>query len=208
MKQNVTRAARVALATAALIAAPATAHAHLVNTTLGDFYSGMLHPLTGPDDLLPWIALALLAGIQGAARARFLSLVFPLALLAGGGLALAVPGLPALPGLSLALTAFIGLAVAGALAVPMPALILLGAITALVTGYQNGQAITALVDHALGMLGVAAVGYVVMTLLIGMLIAFLRDAAPWRTIAIRAAGSWIAAIGIMVLGLQLFRPVT
>ena len=33
-----------------------------------------------------------------------------------------------------------------------------------------------------------------------------REGAPWRTIAVRAVGSWIAAIGIMLVGVRAFVP--
>ena len=64
--------ARWLAATLALVAVPLEAQAHLVNTRLGDFYGGMLHPLTGFEDALPWLALAVLAAFQGPHRARWL----------------------------------------------------------------------------------------------------------------------------------------
>jgi ABC-type nickel/cobalt efflux system permease component RcnA len=41
------------------------AFAHLVNTNVGEFYAGMLHPLTSAEHLLPAVALALFAGRCG-----------------------------------------------------------------------------------------------------------------------------------------------
>jgi nickel/cobalt transporter (NicO) family protein len=40
---------------------PARASAHLVNTDVGEFYAGMMHPLTSAEHLLPILVLALLA---------------------------------------------------------------------------------------------------------------------------------------------------
>ena len=48
----------------ALIVAP-SAHAHLMNTRFGPFYDGLTHLFVTPEDLLPVIALALLAGLRG-----------------------------------------------------------------------------------------------------------------------------------------------
>jgi nickel/cobalt exporter len=44
---------------------PALASAHLVNTDVGEFYAGMMHPLTSAEHLLPTLALALLASQCG-----------------------------------------------------------------------------------------------------------------------------------------------
>lgn len=60
---------------------PKTALAHLVNTDVGEFYAGMLHPLTSVDHLLPLLGLALLAGQCSKAAGRWTMLVFPLALM-------------------------------------------------------------------------------------------------------------------------------
>jgi hydrogenase/urease accessory protein HupE len=192
--------------TLALISAPAEAHAHLVNTRLGDFYGGMLHPLTGFEDALPWLALATLAAFQGPQRARWLLVVFPLGLLAGGALSLVMPPLPFVPILSMAFIAAIGLAVAAAITVPLPVLIGLGTVVGLVHGYQNGQAMTEATDHLLFILGVTAIGYVLVTMVTACAIAFLQGKGNWRPIALRASGSWVAAAGIMAFGLQLLAP--
>ena len=61
------------LPAAALLLAPATAQAHLVNTGLGPVYDGVSHFALTPEDLVPALALALLAG-QGGPRAGRLAL--------------------------------------------------------------------------------------------------------------------------------------
>src|SRR5262249_19117849 len=70
---------------------PGVAQAHLIDTRLGDFYGGVLHPLSGFEYALPWLAVAILAGLQGTRHARWVFAVFPLGLLVGIGLYLAVP---------------------------------------------------------------------------------------------------------------------
>jgi hydrogenase/urease accessory protein HupE len=198
--------ARLFTCAVALVGAPAEAHAHLVNTRLGDFYGGMLHPLTGLEDVLPWFALAILVGLQGPRAARWLVAMFPLGLLIGGGLSLAGPALPFVPGVAIALTAAIGIAVAAAVALPLSAVIALGTAVALASGYQNGQATSGATDQALFIGGVTTIGYAFMTLATGVAIAFLDGPGGWRQVALRASGSWVAAVAIMTVGLQIFRP--
>ncbi len=59
------------------------AFAHLVNSNVGEFYAGMLHPVTSAEHILPIIALALLAGQCGKKAGRFAVLLFPPALILG-----------------------------------------------------------------------------------------------------------------------------
>jgi len=55
----------------AMLVLPAPAHAHLVTTGLGPLYDGITHLFMSPDDLVPVLALALLAGLNGAAAGRW-----------------------------------------------------------------------------------------------------------------------------------------
>jgi hydrogenase/urease accessory protein HupE len=185
---------------------PTAAHAHLVDTRLGDFYGGALHPLTDFEQILPWVALAALAAFQGPQRARWMIVVFPLALLAGGAASLVLPSPPFAPILGISLVAITGLALAAAVSLPLPVLLAITAVMGLLHGYQNGEAMVANTDQLLFLSGVTAVGYAVLTLVTGSAIAFLRGTGGWRRIALRATGSWVAAVGIMVLGLQLVTP--
>jgi len=186
-----------------LTAVPGVAEAHLVNTRLGDFYDGILRPLTGFEFALPWLALAILAAFQGKRRGRWLILTFPLGLLAGALLSIVLPHLGFVPILNVATFAVVGLMLATALVLPSPALLALGTITALLNGYENGAEMAAAADRFLFIAGTAAVGYIFVTLVTGSALAFLEGPGGWRSIALRAGGSWIAAVGIMVLGYQL-----
>lgn len=58
------------IAVALVIISPRLAFAHLVNSSVGEFYSGMLHPVTSPEHLLLLAALALLASQCGKNGAR------------------------------------------------------------------------------------------------------------------------------------------
>ena len=58
--------------------------AHLVTTGLGPLFDGIGHVVVTPEDLLPVIALALLAGLGGKAYGRKVLFILPAAWLVGG----------------------------------------------------------------------------------------------------------------------------
>ena len=63
---------------------PVAAEAHLNSTGMGPIYDGLMHFLTSPEDLIPVLALALLAGLRGAVHGRRALFVLPGAWLLGG----------------------------------------------------------------------------------------------------------------------------
>jgi len=186
---------------------PSIAQAHLVDTRLGDFYGGALHPLSGFEFVLPWLALAILAALQGAKNGRWVFLIFPLGLMIGAELSAVVPDLTFVPLLNVIATASVGLLVALGMALPLPLFVLLSAVLALVGGYQNGQAMAVDTNHLLFIGGVTAIGYGFIALTSALMLAFLDGRGGWRPIALRAGGSWIAAVAIMVLGFELARVI-
>ena len=68
------------------------AEAHLNATGMGPVYDGLVHFLTSPEDLVPALALALLAGLRGAPYGRRAMFTLPAAWLLGSlfGLSAAV----------------------------------------------------------------------------------------------------------------------
>ena len=56
---------------------PLPAEAHLNSTGMGPFYDGVMHFLMSPEDLVPVLALALLAGLRGASYGRRALFVLP-----------------------------------------------------------------------------------------------------------------------------------
>src|SRR3984957_12419793 len=102
----------------AVVLLPAIADAHPIKG-VGDFYAGMLHPLTALDFLLPWIALALFAGQQGRKGALLVLSIFPAAILLGASLALTIPQPGWLLTANVAILPLLGLAVALASSYPM-----------------------------------------------------------------------------------------
>jgi len=191
------------LMAASAVLFPTASQAHLVNTRLGDFYDGALHPMMGFEFTLPWLALVILAALQGPARGRWLILAFPIGLLLGAALSAWQPGFQFVQIVNVAAIAGIGLLVALAMRLPTPVFLALGLVVGLANGYENGEAMVFNTDRFLFICGVTAVGYVFATLALALITLFLEGRGGWRTIALRAGGSWIAAVGIMVAGFQL-----
>jgi urease accessory protein len=193
---------RLLVAAAALLASGA-AQAHIIGGRLGDFYAGAAHPLTDLQDILLWLSLGGLAGSLGAAKARPLILLFPLGLLAGVGLHEATRLTLDGPLVAAALLVGLGLLLAAQLHLPRALLAALAFGLALVCGASNAAAMTGETNATLFAAGVAAAGYATITLVAALTVAFLEAAgsASWRRIALRALGSWIAAIGLMMGGL-------
>jgi hydrogenase/urease accessory protein HupE len=181
---------------------PSGAEAHLVTTGLGPVYDGLLHFALAPEDLVPALALALLAGLRGAAHGRRALFVLPAAWLLGGVLGLAAHGgmRPALTSISFVL---LGSLVAADARLPLYATTMLAALLGLFHGYLNG---TAMAQPGLGALGLLGIVVAVFTLVAvaASFVAPLR--ASWARVVVRVAGSWIAAIGLLLLGWA-FRPV-
>ncbi len=67
---------------------PLPAQAHLNSTGMGPIYDGFMHFLMSPEDLVPVLALALLAGLRGANFGRRALFVLPAVWLVGGLLGL------------------------------------------------------------------------------------------------------------------------
>lgn len=190
------RRARAA-AGAGLLLAPALARAHLVNTGLGPFLDGVSHLLVSVDDLLPVLAIALLGGLNGAVAARRALFALPAAWLAAG-IAGYVAGTAILPAgiTSLSLLA-LGILVAADRRLTPAVVATLAIAVGLLHGWLNGASIAAAGREALGLAGIVASVFVLMAL-VAAPVSRLR--VPWTRIAVRVAGSWIAAIGLLLLG--------
>ena len=186
----------VVLATV-LVASGAPAQAHLMNSGFGPFYDGAAHPLLSPEDLLAVAATALLAGQSGAGAARWLLATLPAAWLLAmtAAWALALPGMPAW--IAAATTALTGGAVAAAVRLRPAAVLGLGAVIGAVHGLSNGAELGGSAGGLLASAGTACCIAVIVALLAGQ-VTVLR--AHWARLAVRISGSWIAAIGLLMLG--------
>ncbi len=182
-----------------LAALPATAHAHAFPGA-GDFYGGMLHMLSALETLTPTIALGMLAAQQGRDAAVRVLGIAPLALLAGAAIGAALGRVPDLGVLELGAMLVLGVLVAGAWPLPRAALLALAAIVGLTLGFANGGEIGAGASIWRFAPGVAIGGLLVLAYTIS---AVRWLTAGWTRIAVRVAGSWIAAVGLMVLALRI-----
>jgi urease accessory protein len=190
-----------ALAALALGAPPA--HAHDAFGNAGAFWGGFLHPLTALEHVLAIVAFGLLAGLQSPRPAFAALLAFALAL-ALGGIAGMAGWLP--PDLGFAAAGSIAVvALLVALARPLPPAVLMALAVGLglLHGAANGAAVPAGVDRIAFLLGIVAGPALVAHLLIG---AVRRLEAPWTRIAVRVLGSWLAAVGLLVLGRFVLTP--
>ena len=184
-------------ATLAVMACPALAEAHLNATGMGPVYDGVVHFVTSPEDVAPVLALALLVGLRGADHGRRAVFVLPVAWLLGGLL-----GRTAAATSGSAVSAAIGVLLLGGL-LAADTRLSLGATTGLAgllglsRGYLNGSGMGRLGDAVPAFLGLASVVFVLVALAAAVAVP-LR--AQWARIAVRVAGSWIAASGLLMLG--------
>ncbi len=197
---------RAALVALVLLAQPALAHDPIGIAGryygLGDFLSGVLHPLFVTAQTLALVGLGLFVGQQSVKVRRVVLSAFTLALFAG---ALAIASGVGETGSTLVLlgaAAITGLIVASA----WPALNPLGAIAIVVAGAALAldsppQAVT--IPSAVVMqIGVGLGALVTVTIVTWLTADLTRH---WQRIGVRVAGSWVAASAILVLALRLAR---
>lgn len=183
--------------TAAAAVAATPAHAHLVEPGFGAFYDGAVHVALTPADLLLVIALALFAGQRGARAARWTLFALPVAWLTGGVLGARLPIESTLP---LPTTLTFGLAgalIAFDLKLDAAAVAILALVAGLVHGYVNGATLAPGGASLLELAGAVTAVFCVLAILSAQ-VTTLR--AGWTRIAVRVAGSWIAASGLLMLG--------
>ncbi len=177
------------------------AHAHLVSTELGPFYDGAAHALVSPQDLLTILGFAILAAYVGADAGR--RLLFMLTLGWGAGVIVgfaAAAGQWEMPIGTAIVTLLLG--VNGLLKMRIPAGILVwaAAVIGLVRGVMNGSAARTADGQWLSVVGIAIGVFVLAALLTGFSVWLEKRHA---TVILRVAGSWIAAIGLLMLGWEL-----
>jgi hypothetical protein len=185
---------------AGLFALPGVAPAHLVSTGVGPFYDGAAHFFVSFEEILPVLALSLFAGLKGPVGGRRVIAVLPLAWILAGAAGLAFRSMgSATLGTTLLLLAT-GALLAGDREISPAAVAAAAAIVGLWIGFWNGAAMARAGAGALGMLG-AATSALLLAILASGLATALR--VGWPRIALRVAGSWIAALGILALGWSL-----
>ncbi len=183
------------IATTACLLQPLPAAAHLVTTGMGPVYDGIGHLLLTPEDLVPALAVALYAGLRGAAAGRSVLFLFPAAWLAGG-----LAGLQAGMTINFPLSALsfllLGLLIAADFRLPPRTFALLAICIGLVHGFFNG---IALKDGPaiFGLLGITGMLFVLVALAAAAVVSL---SSTWARIVVRVLGSWTIAIGILMIG--------
>ena len=178
---------------------PANAYAHLVNTNVGEFYAGMMHPVTSSEHLLPILALALIAGQYGKHAARWTLFAFPAALLAGTFAGSLLPPYGFFQVMNLILLLGLG----GLLAFRQrmtgmgpAAMAVLAVTTGLILGYRSGTDMAAAEVSIQFIPGVALTGFILVALV-----------AAWVPVVssrtgetlVKAAGTVFALVGMLLL---------
>lgn len=181
---------------------PGRAEAHLVNTGFGPFYDGISHLFVTAPDLLVIVALSLLAGLRGTTTARSTLLAVTAAWALGGLAGLFIAPTALWTAITTGSFLVLGALLAADRELPTAAVVVLGGLVGITHGFLNGAESVASGVGLVGFIGSLAALAVVATLMSATSISL---AQGWTRIAVRVAGSWIAAIGILMLG-WLFRP--
>jgi hydrogenase/urease accessory protein HupE len=176
---------------------PGRASAHLVNSGLGPFYDGVAHLFVTPEDVLVVVATALLAGLRDKQCGRFVLFGLPLAWLAGAVAGQRAQLAAELPIVSAALLIALGALVAADRRLPGRFVVGLAMAVGLVHGFLNGAALAAASSGGLAVGGTVCAVFVVVALVVGQVVSLRKE---WARIAVRVAGSWIGAIGLLMLG--------
>lgn len=185
----------IVISVVSVLLLPAEVSAHLVTTGMGPVYDGIGHLLMTPADLMPVIAIALYAGLSGKAVARYTLFLLPFTWLAGGciGLMVSAEPIPYLPSIPFLL---MGGLVAADMRLPGPTVSALIIMLGSFLGFYNGIAMKEGPGGA-GLLGIAVMAFVIVTLISSWVIFF---NAHWVRVGVRVFGSWIAAVGVLLLG--------
>jgi urease accessory protein len=196
---RVVRQAAVGLSVLMLLA---SAEAHAVYQGAGNFYAGMLHPLTSPEHVLPMLVLGALAGQNGLKRCEFVLWAFPAGMAAGACIALSVPDLRGVLLVNVVSAVLLGSLLAAAFPLPSWLIFILSIAFGVTHGYANGSAIIGQIRPGVFIAGMVAASFILIAYAVAATSFLLRLRPTWIAIAVRVAGSWVAAIGLLVLSLS------
>lgn len=171
--------------------------AHLNSTGMGPFYDGLIHFLMSPEDIIPVLALALLAGLRGASYGRRALFTLPVAWFFGGLAGLTVTASNPHPFIAAAWFLLLGGLLAADAKLSLRVTTALAALLGFYHGYLNGTGMGQFATAAVALLGLVFAVFVFIALAAAFVV---RLRAQWARIAVRVAGSWIAASGLLMLG--------
>jgi urease accessory protein len=189
------RGPALAAALAAIVALAGTspADAHLLNASGAGWSQGFAHPFSGLDHILAMVAVGIWAAQNGRPALWLLPIAFPLAMIAGGLLALAGVPVPGVETGIAASVAVLGLMIALAARPPLPLAVALVGLFALFHGHAHG---TELPEAASPVL--YGLGFVLATAIlhaIGLGIGYVIR-QPLGARAVRVGGAAIALAGV------------
>jgi urease accessory protein len=173
------------------------AEAHLNSTGMGPFYDGLMHFLMSPEDIAPVLALALWAGLRGATYGRWALFTLPTAWLLGGFVGISAMSSKPHPFLAACWFLLLGGLLAVDAKLSLRVTTALAALLGIYHGYSNGVGMGQFDTAAVALLGLAFAVFVLIALSAAFVV---RLRVPWARIAVRVAGSWIAASGFLMLG--------
>ncbi|HEX4241572.1 MAG TPA: hypothetical protein VHZ53_09185 [Steroidobacteraceae bacterium] len=188
---------RTAVCAAALLLAVSPAGAHLVSTGMGPVYDGMSHFLLSPPSLAPLLGLALWTGLRGPDHGRWALFTATGAWSCGSvlGLALAPPGVAASLSTA-AMCLILGILAAADFEAPIVLTVVLAALIGLLDGAMSAAAAGTAAGLA-AIVGSSAAVFALMALTASSIVP-LR--LLWLRIAVRVTGSWLAALGLLLMG--------
>ena len=181
----------------ALLMCPIPAAAHLNSTGMGPIYDGLVHFLTSLEDMIPVLVLALLSGLRGAAHGRRALFTLPAAWLIGGLLGLTSSASNGNAILSAIWFLLLGGLLAADAKLSLRVTTALAALLGLYHGYLNGTGMGESESAAIALLGLVSAAFVLIAMASALVI---RLRSEWTRIAVRVAGSWVAASGLLMLG--------
>jgi hypothetical protein len=174
-----------------------SAAAHLVSTGMGPVYDSMSHLLLSPEYLAPLLGLALWAGLRGADHGRWALFTASGAWLCGGlfGFALFPPSIA-----TSLFTAGACLALGVLVAADLRTSVALTTVFAASIGFFDGAMNAAAEGPARSTAGVLGDCTAVFVLLALVASPIMPLRLLWLRVVIRVAGSWLAALGLLLIG--------
>lgn len=173
------------------------AEAHLNTTGMGPLYDGLMHFLLSPEDFVPVLALALLSGLRGATYGRRALFTVSAAWFLGGLLGLSAAASTGNAVASAIWFLLLGGLLAADANLSLRVITAIAALLGLYHGYLNGTGIGGFGTAAVALLGLVFAVFVLVALAAAFVV---RLRANWARTAVRVAGSWIAACGLLMLG--------
>lgn len=183
----------------ALLCLTQTANAHLVTTGAGPFYDGTAHFFLTFEEILPVVALSLFAGLRGPRFGRWVIAVLPISWIIGGLAAFQFHSITTPPAIITVIVMLLpGALLASDWNLPVKIVIAIAAFFGLLLGFLNGIAMPQ--GKILEVIGSVTAAFIVAVLSAALAIALNHG---WTRIAIRVAGSWLTALGLLALGWSL-----